>query len=344
MTFSRYIAISLGVAIMTFTPIAKAHHSDTPHFFMDQNILYEGVITEFKFVNPHAYLYFDIAQENGSALSTRCELPAAITLRRLGWTQQTFVAGEYVRLNASPARRENNHCYLNELVLADGTIVPREDAGPVQVAIRQAETKPLLLENGQPNISGDWVAQPRSGPRDSYTQTAAANTAKEAFDFVYDHPGLQCESVGIIHGYPFGRFPNRIVQTADTVRIIYGYMDLERTIYLNIDSHPTDIANTRAGHSIGHWQGNVLVTHTSAIAPGSLSPINGIMHSNQYEVTERFWYEQETQTLVHEHTATDSLYFEQPYNGRDISDISAIPYVPYECEELSGANNIRSGA
>jgi hypothetical protein len=344
MTYCRYFAIQLCLVFLLLTSAAFAHHSDTPHFFMDQNIPYEGVITEFKFVNPHAYVYFDVAQEDGSAASTRCELPAAITLRRLGWTETTFVVGEFVRLNASPARREGNHCYLNELVLLDGTVVSREDAGPVLVQEREAVERPLNLANGQPNISGDWVAQPRSGPREQNTQTAGALVAAESFDFVYDHPGLQCESVGITHGYPFGRFPNRITQTENIVQIIYGYMDLERIIHLDQDSHPDNIPSSRAGHSIGHWQDNVLIVHTSAISEGTMSPINQVMHSDQLEVTERFWYEEQNQTLIHEYTATDPLFFENPYNGRDVSDVSAVSYQPYACEELSGANNIRPEA
>jgi len=65
------------------------------------------------------------------------------------------------------------------------------------------------------------------------------------------------------------------------------------------------------------------------------------MHSDQYHVVERFWYDAELGGLVHEYTADDSLYFESSFSGRDIADVSAVPYEPYDCLELSGENNMR---
>lgn len=323
---------------------AGAHHSDAPHFHLDENVIYEGVVTDFRFVNPHAYIYFEQTMNDGSEQEWRCELPAAITLRRQGWTAESLVPGQNITLDGSPARREANHCYLNAFILDDGSVVPRADAGPVLVAEGAARERALLLANGQPNISGHWATQPRSGPRERPTQTAAARAAAEQFEYEFDHPALQCESVGIIHGWPFGRFPNLITQSADAVHIIYGYMDLERTIHLNVEEHPEDIPHTVAGYSIGRWEGNVLVVDTRKISEGQVSPLQELMHSDQYHVVERFWFDESSQTLVREYTADDPLYFEGPFRGRDIADISAVPYQPYDCVELAGSNNIRPGA
>lgn len=333
-----FLALTIGPSA---SPVI-AHHSDDPHFFMDQNVRYEGVVTEFWFVNPHAYVYFDMLGDDGSVTPWRCELPAAATLRRQNWTTESITPRQRVRINGSPARREANHCYVNSFVLEDGTVVPRQDAGPVLVAEGTARGRPLRLENGQPNISGDWATQPRSsGFRERVTQTAAALAAAKIFEYEFDHPALQCESVGILHGWPFGRFVNQVSQTDDRVTMIYGYMDFERTIYLGVAKHPEKVVYTVAGHSIGRWEDDVLVVDTSGISAGAVSPRNEIMHSDQYHVVERFWYDQGTQTLVREYTANDPLYFERPFSGRDVADISAVPYRPYDCVELSGENNVR---
>jgi len=321
---------------------AIGHHSDDPHFFMDQNVRYEGVVTEFRFVNPHAYVYFDMVRDDDSVESWRCELPAAVTLRRQNWTTESIRPRQRVWINGSPARREANHCYVNAFVLEDGTVVPRQDAGPVLVVEDAAHDRQLRLDNGQPNISGYWATQPRSsGFRERVTQTAAARVAAEIFEYEFDHPALQCQSVGILHGWPFGRFVNQISQTGKYVTMTYGYMDLKRTIYLDLTEHPDQLVHTVAGHSIGRWEENVLVVDTVGISAGAVSPISKLMHSDQYHVVERFWYDQEAQTLVRDYTANDPLYFERPFSGRDVADISAVPYRPYDCIELSGANNIR---
>ncbi|MGI9259002.1 MAG: DUF6152 family protein [Gammaproteobacteria bacterium] len=336
--------IALCCAFSLYPLGVLAHHSDAPHFHLDQSVVHRGVITEFRFVNPHAYVYFEQTDRDGSVEDWRCELPAAITLRRQGWTRESLVPGQSVTIDGSPARREANHCYLNAFILDDGTVVPREDAGPVLVAEGAARERPLSLENGQPNISGDWATRPRTGPRERPTQTAAARAAADSFEYEFDHAALRCESVGIIHGWPFGRFPNRITQTDVTVEIVYGYMDLERTIYLNEDRHPEGISHSVAGHSIGHWDGRVLVVDTAAITAGQVSPLNELMHSDQYHVVERFWYDDSTETLVREYTVDDPLYFEGPFSGSDVADLSAVPYRPYDCVELAGSNNIRPGA
>ena len=344
MFFRRCTVMFAAVPLLLLMSVSNAHHSDKPHFLLDQSVIHEGVVTEFRFVNPHAYVYFDVAGEDGSNEVWRCELPAAITLRRQGWSAESMVPGQTVRIDGSPARREANHCFVNAFVLDDGTVVPREDAGPVLVVEGAATQRPLWLENAQPNLSGHWVTRPRSGPREQTTQTAAALAAAEVFEYEFDHPALRCESIGIIHGWPFGRFPNQITQTDHAVTILYGYMDLERTIYLDVDEHPDDLAHSVGGHSIGHWEGNVLVVDTANISAGAIRPLNEVMHSDQYHVVERFWYEQGNHTLMREYTANDPLYFEGPFSGRDVADISAVPYQPYDCEELAGANNIRPGA
>ena len=65
------------------TLVAYAHHSDTPHFYMDQNVIYQGVVTDFKFVNPHTYVYFDMATESGvvrrGAANCRQRSPYVVT-------------------------------------------------------------------------------------------------------------------------------------------------------------------------------------------------------------------------------------------------------------------------
>jgi hypothetical protein len=329
------------LAVLLIIPVAHSHHSDAPHFYMDQNVLHEGVVTDFKFVNPHAYVYFNETNEGGLLESWRCELPAALTLRRLGWTEDSLRSGQPLSVQASPARREDNHCYVNAFVLADGTVVPRQDAGPVLVAEGAAVRRRGLLENGQADISGHWATRPRSGRRERPVPTAAALEPAAAYEYEFDHPALRCESVGILHGWPFGRFVNQITQDDTTITILYGYMDLERTIYLDRDAHPENIAHSVGGHSIGHWEDNVLVVDTAAISEGAVSPLNELMHSDQYHVVERFWYDDELGGLVREYTADDPLFFEGPFSGRDIADVSAIPYQPYDCLELSGENNIR---
>ena len=62
------------LAIAAFTPIAvPAHHSSAPHFDSSMEVVVEGVVTEWRFVNPHAYVYFDVVNDSGETVAWRCE-------------------------------------------------------------------------------------------------------------------------------------------------------------------------------------------------------------------------------------------------------------------------------
>ena len=86
----------------------------------------DGVVTEVRFVNPHAYVYFNVKGEGAGSVLWRCELSAATALQRRGWTAETPLhRGMQISINGSPARREDNVCFLNSFSTPDGVTVNR---------------------------------------------------------------------------------------------------------------------------------------------------------------------------------------------------------------------------
>ena len=135
--------------------------------------------------------------------------------------------------------------------------------------------------------------------------------------------------------------PERYLGLPDAEIVLqYGYMDFVRTIHMNA-SHPTAIAPTTAGHSTGTWDGDLLVVDTVGFAPGVLIPISGVMHSDRMHVVERFSVDPNAHTLTRAYRVEDSLYLTAPYTGTDVMLLSKEPFVPYNCVELSGRNNLR---
>ena len=92
-------------------------------------------------------------------------------------------------------------------------------------------------------------------------QAAASFTQK-------DNPRFRCETTSIIFDWTFDGPVNRITQNKDTIVIQYGQMELKRTIHMNQQTHPANIKPTRAGHSIGRWENDVLVVDTVGFLPG----------------------------------------------------------------------------
>ncbi len=168
--------------------------------------------------------------------------------------------------------------------------------------------------------------------------TEAGQRAREKFNgATRDNPRYRCEPTNIIFDWTFDTMVNRIVQTPERITLQYGFMDLTRTIHLNVAKHPTNLRPSVAGHSIGRWEGDVLVVDTTGFAPGVLSAEARTLHSNQLHVVERFALDAERQTITRSYVATDPVYFAGEYKGTDTMSPAETPYSRYACKDVGGA-------
>jgi Family of unknown function (DUF6152) len=368
---------TVGVLTIFVTP-GLAHHSSSA-FDLSKSVELNATVTKFEFVNPHSYVYFTTMGANGKPVEGRCELPAVIELARHGWTRTTFRPGEKVIIKGAPARNEANVCMLQSFVGDDGREIKRDEdiakngVNPLAtLANRSAQTsRPVRLADGHPNLQGPWVGvggpdgrgplnrgiggfgpggpgrgpgrgrgRGRGGPPHPEVTAAGALAAKN-YDQPFDDPAIKCDPANILFAWVHDRHVNDIIQKNDQIILKYGYMDMVRTIHMNMSQHPKNIKPSEAGHSIGRWDGDTLVVDTVGFSPGVLIPIIGVMYSNQMHVVERFTVDPNAKTLTRTYVAQDPLYLKAPYTGRDVMKLSDEPYVAYNCVELSGKNNVR---
>jgi hypothetical protein len=166
--------------------------------------------------------------------------------------------------------------------------------------------------------------------------TEAGRKAIEDFDGASeDNPRLRCEPTNILFDWSFESDINRIAQMDDRIVLNYGSMGLERTIYMNLKEHPAGTPPSRAGHSFGRWEGDVLVVETAGFSPGILSADGRVPHSGELQVVERFSLDPETGGLRRTYVAQDPLFFEGEYRGADTVYLSDLPYQPSRCDDLS---------
>ena len=348
----------LALFLFSSAGAAFAHHAVAPHFDTGRDLFIENaVITELRIVNPHSYLYFDAPGNDNEMANWRCELRPAVVLRRRGWTDESFIAGQVVTIRGHPARREDNVCVLEAVVLADGTeIGPNSDLsrrtsgrGLGEGIANDSKDRSVPLDNGQPDISGDWVSLSfvRGGlggasreQNQGFDPSDANLAAAEYYDVRFDDPALHCHPINIIQGWNHDRNVNRITQLDNRIVLTYGFVDFVRTIYLNSE-HPDTFEPTIGGHSIGTWEDDVPVVDTAGFMPGVLSHRIGILHSDQMHVTERFYYDEARRERVRDYVVEDPLYLNTPYVGQDRQGIPTESYTPFNCTELSGRNNLR---
>lgn len=143
------------------------------------------------------------------------------------------------------------------------------------------------------------------------------------------HPANDCATTSIIFNWYWETVVNRISQDETSVTIEYGQHGFVRTIHLDRDRHPTDVAPSRAGHSIGRWEGDVLVVDTVGFLPGMLGL--EVAHGPNLHVVERFWLNADGSVLTRGYIAEDSDYFVGEYRGSDVTPRSPLPFVTDTC-------------
>jgi uncharacterized protein DUF6152 len=140
--------------------LAHAHHG-IANFDLNQDIALEGTVTRVDFMNPHSWLYFDVASADGKVTAWRCEMRGATVLTRSGWEAGMFAAGMRIRVTGSPDRRDPATCYLGTAFFPDGSSIDRYgQRGEPRAPLVPAD-RPARLANGDPNIAGDWAAEQR---------------------------------------------------------------------------------------------------------------------------------------------------------------------------------------
>jgi hypothetical protein len=365
----------LAVLTISFAPLALAHHG-AGTFDRDSSIELIGTITGVDFVNPHAWVYFDVTDDNGNAVANRCEMRAATVLRRSGWSEDLFVPGEEVTITGRGDRFDPSSCYLSTIEFEDGSnaarygqlIAPEAQAEP-------ATNRPMRLANGRPNLAGDWAPEQlvmtdpegrggalvllstvdqfepgegrigdptlagQGGARQYSTRdadlTEAGQVAAEAFETYSPayNPRMRCETTSILFDWTFDGPVNRVTQNDEAITLEYGQLGFTRTIHMDRNAHPENMEPGRAGHSIGRWDGDVLVVDTVGFTPGVLSP--PVLSSDELHVIERYHLESDPVSLVREYVAEDPVYFKGEYRGSDAIYVADLPYGPDECVELT---------
>ena len=118
----RTTSLLLLAAVFLLAESALSHHGRAS--YSRDVVTLQATVTEFRFVNPHVQIYFDITNEAGETEHWQGELTAPNKLARGGWTKNTLQPGDEIRIAGRAARNEGRSVAINEIVMPNGESIP----------------------------------------------------------------------------------------------------------------------------------------------------------------------------------------------------------------------------
>ena len=307
------------VAACIASPVV-GHHSAVI-FDRGSSVAFTGTVTRYDWTNPHVYVYVETTADAGEPVVWQLETDATSILTRSGWTSESMTVGDEVVIRAHPDRNtERRHGLIVSLATADGVVLTPRSGG---------RAAPI----GASDLSGVWDGLRGTATRRFiYGALTEKGRAAQARYSESDNPVSDCVPFPLpsIVAAPY---LNEIEIRADTILIRSELFNVERTVYMDGREHPANGPRTNQGHSIGRWDGEVLVVDTTLFADNIAGNRSGIAAGAEKHVIERFELSETGTEISIEFIVEDPEYLAEPMIGGIVWDHAPDrEFVPFSCD------------
>ena len=192
-----------------------------------------------------------------------------------------------------------------------------------------------IVAAGQPDLSGIWDAGVQFRMEAPKTTELGGSMMREYNPRLDD--SIQCVRFGAAQ-QAAAPYPRAVSQTEDLLIIHYEQWQEARTIYLDGRSPPQDWEPSRLGYSTGEFLDGELVVETTGLKASLLWAENGLHHSEQLRLVERYRLSDDGEYIHLVITFEDPVMLEEQWvvtMAPWARDTQATLY-PYECESISG--------
>jgi len=116
----KLAALVAGLGLFSVGVPVLAHHAVGAEYDASKTVKLTGTVTKIEWTNPHARIYFDVAQADGTKVNWNVELAARSALVRQGWTARTLSVGDSVTVEGILARSGVNMVNARAVLLPGG--------------------------------------------------------------------------------------------------------------------------------------------------------------------------------------------------------------------------------
>ncbi len=125
-SFSIAAAAAVALTAGVWAGTALAHHSNA-HFDQSAQISLQGEVVEYQLINPHAFIYLNVENENGEVIEWSLQTGGNVgRLIRANWSQDSVAQGDIISATLAPMRDGTPGGLLVDITLPDGTVLGAE--------------------------------------------------------------------------------------------------------------------------------------------------------------------------------------------------------------------------
>jgi Family of unknown function (DUF6152) len=119
---NRPLRVLAATVAISLTSTAIAHHSFA-RFDRSKTVVLTGIVKEFQWTNPHAWIQINVKGANGRVVEWGAECGSPNMMVRSGWKKSLLKPGDTVTVTVNPLRDGGPNGSLVTIKLADGTVL-----------------------------------------------------------------------------------------------------------------------------------------------------------------------------------------------------------------------------
>ena len=119
----KVLAVAVFALIFTMLGgLVSAHHA-VVGYDRKKTITLKGVVAEWRWRNPHAFLVWDVKDASGKVVQWTGELQSPISMVAAGLSRSSFKAGDEVTVTGYPATKGTPQSIIQKVINAEGKVV-----------------------------------------------------------------------------------------------------------------------------------------------------------------------------------------------------------------------------
>ena len=308
---------------------AVAHHSQAI-YDVQRTLTLSGSVVDYEWGNPHVYIHVDVPGDADRIWEVEAGSPTV--MERAGWSADSLRIGDQVIVEVSPARNPSRSlALLRALRTSDGRFT-HASGGALPSSV-PPDPVPAT------SLSGNWLpaapaffgflGQPVGWPLTDKARAALA-VHTDALNGSQNCVSLSAPFLMVWHDL-------KQIEVGEEVTIIRAALidDIEREVRM------TGAAGgeaTNQGHSVGRWEGDVLVVETTGFLAHASGIREGVPSSPGKRLVERFDLSDDRTRLSYSYELSDPEYLTEPVTGSmEWVHRPDLTYTGYACDrEVAG--------